>query len=45
MCRETFFDVIFYIFNKWRRVQKIYYINIDEQIFIPSADEALKPPF
>ena len=24
---ETFFDVIFYIFDKWRRVQKKYYVN------------------
>ena len=43
-CRETFFDATFYIFDKWRRVQKKYLTNIDEKILMLCRDEALKPP-
>ena len=44
MCRKTFYSVMFYIFEKWRRVQEKYYTNIDERILMLCTDEALKPP-
>ena len=44
MCRETFYSVMFYIFEKLRRIREKYYTNIDERILMLSTDEALKPP-
>ena len=38
--RETFLDIIFYIFDKWRkRVKKKYETNIDEKLLMLCADE------
>ena len=37
---ETFLDIIFYIFDKWRkRVKKKYDTNIDEKLLLLCADE------
>ena len=38
--RETFLDIIFYIFDKWRKtVKKKYETNIDEKLLMLCADE------
>ena len=37
---ETFLDIIFYIFDKWRkRVKKNYETKIDEKLLMLCADE------
>ena len=38
--RETFLDIIFYIFDKWRKiVKKKYETNTDEKLLMLCADE------